>query len=145
MKVEVKEFLYFFDWGMKLLLSKKATCVWMFVCGFTFDVSVCGHAVAEQLHVSLDWLHLHSLRPHTRIIPPSVSAAGRLCWRTKLSQSDVKTEEQPDVTRLASDKMPKTTPPPFLRSQAGVKGQSSGTPCSLLAFSGCSGDEWAPP
>lgn len=33
---------------------------------------------------------------------------------------------------------------PFLWSQAGVKGQSSGTPCSFLVFLDCSWDEHGP-
>lgn len=83
-----------------------ALLFFLFFCVFTFDVSVCGHAVAEQLHVSVNWLHQDSQRPHTYIM--SLSLFPHSCpslsqnKRTKLNQSDMKTEEPADVTELSS-------------------------------------------
>lgn len=54
---------------------------------FTFDVSVGRHAVTQQLHISLNWLHLGSLWVQTRTISfytfTSWITRGRSCQKNK--------------------------------------------------------------
>lgn len=81
-----------------------------FACVFTFDVSVRGHAVAEQLHVSVHRLH-HRRLTLISSLTLSFFSAVRLCCRSK------RKERWMSLMMMKMDARPKCCDHPLISSR----------------------------